>query len=207
MKISGKTRWAISLVLAATHILGTAEAAETITSMKTEKATFGGGCFWCTHAIFQRLDGVVSVSSGYAGGHTENPTYQDVCNGNTGHAEVIQVEYEPDKVSYGELIDLFWDAHDPTTLNRQGADIGTQYRSIILYHNDVQKETALKSRREAASRFDKKIVTEIVPMTRYYAGEEYHQDYFNSNRAQPYCSVVIEPKVKKLQKSGKIRKE
>src|SRR5204863_3783992 len=139
----------------------------------TELATLGGGCFWCTEAIFQMLPGVKSVASGYAGGSTENPTYKEVCTGKTGHAEVIQIEYDPKQVSYEKILDTFWEAHDPTTLNRQGADSGTQYRSIILYNSDAQKAVAEKSKAEAQKRFGKPIVTEIVPLKRFYKAEGY----------------------------------
>ena len=166
----------------------------------TELATYGGGCFWCVEAIFQRLQGVKSVASGYAGGKRENPTYEEVCAGTTGHAEVIQIEFDPGKISYEELLDVFWQAHDPTTLNRQGADVGTQYRSIILYHSDHQKEAAEKSKKAAASQFKNSIVTEIVPLTKFYKAERYHQNYFNNNPSAPYCTYVIRPKLDKLVK-------
>ena len=166
----------------------------------TELATYGGGCFWCVEAIFQRLDGVKSVASGYAGGQRDNPTYEEVCTGATGHAEVIQIEFDPARISYEDLLDVFWQAHDPTTLNRQGADKGTQYRSIILYHSDRQKEAAEKSKRNAAALFKDPIVTEIVPLTRFYKAEHYHQNYFNNNPSAPYCSYVIRPKLDKLLK-------
>jgi peptide-methionine (S)-S-oxide reductase len=170
---------------------------------QTETATLGGGCFWCTEAIFQMLPGVKSVASGYAGGIKENPTYKEVCSGNTGHAEVIQIEYDPKLVSYEKILDTFWDAHDPTTLNRQGADAGTQYRSIILYNNEAQKSAAEKSKAEAQKRFVKEIVTEIVPLKQFYKAEDYHQDYYRSNPSQPYCRAVIQPKVEKFEKKLK----
>lgn len=166
----------------------------------TELATYGGGCFWCVEAIFQRLDGVKSVVSGYAGGQRDNPTYEEVCTGATGHAEVIQIEFDPARISYEDLLDVFWQAHDPTTLNRQGADKGTQYRSIILYHSDRQKEAAEKSKKNAAALFKDPIVTEIVPLTHFYKAERYHQNYFNNNPSAPYCSYVIRPKLDKLLK-------
>jgi peptide-methionine (S)-S-oxide reductase len=166
----------------------------------TELATYGGGCFWCVEAIFQRLEGVKSVVSGYAGGKRDNPTYEEVCAGTTGHAEVIQIEFDPRKISYEDLLDVFWQAHDPTTLNRQGADVGTQYRSIILYHSDRQKEAAEKSKKAAASQFKNPIVTEIVPLTKFYKAERYHQNYFNNNPSAPYCTYVIRPKLDKLLK-------
>jgi peptide-methionine (S)-S-oxide reductase len=166
----------------------------------TEFATFGGGCFWCTEAIFQRLPGVKSVASGYAGGKTENPAYEEVSSGRTGHAEVIQVEFEPAKISFANLLEVFWHAHDPTTLNRQGADVGTQYRSIILYASEEQKKVAEKSKLTAASQFKDPVVTEIVPLKKFYKAERYHQNYFNNNPSAPYCSFVIRPKLDKVLK-------
>ena len=166
----------------------------------TEFATLGGGCFWCTEAIFQMLPGVKSVGSGYAGGTKENPTYKEVCTGVTGHAEVIQIEYDPKKVSYEKLLETFWEAHDPTTLNRQGHDTGTQYRSIILYGNEAQKAAAEKSKAEAQKRFTQPIVTEIVPLKKFYKAEDYHQDFYRSNPEQGYCRAVIRPKVEKFEK-------
>ena len=168
------------------------------TTNKTELATFGGGCFWCLEAVFERLDGVKSVTSGYAGGTKENPTYKEVCTGATGHAEVIQIEFDPQKISYEKLLEVFWEAHDPTTMNRQGADAGTQYRSVILYHNDAQKRAAEKSKELAQWRFPRPIVTEIIPLTKFFKAEEYHQDYFRKNPNAPYCAVVISPKLEKL---------
>jgi peptide-methionine (S)-S-oxide reductase len=169
----------------------------------TELATLGGGCFWCTEAVFQMLPGVKSVSSGYAGGTKENPAYKEVCAGNTGHAEVIQIEYDPKVVSYEKLLETFWEAHDPTTLNRQGNDSGTQYRSIILYSSEAQKLAAEKSKAEAQKALGKPIVTEIVPLTKFYKAEDYHQDYYRDNPNQPYCRVVIRPKVEKFEKKLK----
>ncbi|UCB44639.1 MAG: peptide-methionine (S)-S-oxide reductase MsrA [Spirochaetota bacterium] len=166
---------------------------------KTELATFGGGCFWCTEAVYEKIDGVVSVISGYAGGNKTNPSYEDVVTGKTGHAEVIQIEFDPDKISYDELLDLFWKAHDPTTLNRQGADIGTQYRSIILYHNNMQREAAESSLKRASPLFDRPIVTEVKPLDKFYPAEDYHQDYYENNPNAGYCRIVISPKLKKLE--------
>jgi len=163
-------------------------------------AVLGGGCFWCTEALYQMLPGVKGVVSGYAGGKTENPTYKDVCSGETGHAEVIQVEFDPKVVSYEKILDTFWQAHDPTTLNKQGADEGTQYRSIILYRSDAQKAAAEKSKAAAQQNFNKPIVTEIVPLTKFYKAEGYHQNYFRTHSDQPYCQVVIRPKVEKFEK-------
>ncbi len=168
-------------------------------SSSTETATLGGGCFWCTEAIFQMLPGVKSVASGYAGGTTENPTYKQVCSGTTGHAEVIQIEYDPTVVSYEKILETFWEAHDPTTLNRQGLDTGTQYRSIILYNSEAQRLAAIKSKAEAQKRFNQPIVTEIVPLKKFYKAEGYHQDYYRANPGQPYCRAVIQPKVEKFQ--------
>ena len=165
-------------------------------------ATFGSGCFWCTEAIFERLNGVVKVESGYSGGKVENPTYEEVCTGTTGHAEVTQITYDPSVISYDELLEVFWKTHDPTTLNRQGNDVGTQYRSVIFYHNEEQKELAEKYKAELdkSGVWDNPIVTEISPFTNFYPAEGYHQDYYENNPAQPYCSFVITPKVEKFEK-------
>lgn len=164
-----------------------------------QKATFGTGCFWCTEAIFERMEGVKSVSSGYSGGKVKNPTYEAVCSGTTGHAEVIQVEFDASVISYEKLLNTFWKAHDPTTLNRQGNDVGTQYRSVIFYHNDAQKVSAEKSKAAEAKEFRDPIVTEISPIQEFYPAENYHQDYFRLNGSAPYCSFVIRPKLQKLQ--------
>jgi peptide-methionine (S)-S-oxide reductase len=168
-------------------------------SNKIETATLGGGCFWCMDAVYERLPGVLSVTSGFAGGHTENPTYQEVCTETTGHAEVTQITFNPAKTSYDQLLKVFWQAHDPTTLNRQGADEGTQYRSIILYHDEKQKLLAEKSKLAAQENFRSPIVTEIVPFTKFYPAEDYHQGYYDANSSQPYCQVVITPKLEKLE--------
>jgi len=165
---------------------------------KSEYVTLGGGCFWCIEAVYERLDGILSVTSGYAGGNKENPSYEEVCTGHTGHAEVVQIEYDPEVITYEEILDIFWKAHDPTTLNRQGADIGTQYRSIILYHNEEQKRMAEKAKEKAQSYFDDPVVTEIVSLSAFYRAEDYHQDYYERNPYAGYCSVVIRPKLKKL---------
>ncbi|MDE3066606.1 MAG: peptide-methionine (S)-S-oxide reductase MsrA [Verrucomicrobiota bacterium] len=172
-----------------------------------EVATLGGGCFWCMEAVFGRLPGVLSVTSGFAGGHVPNPTYQEVCTGSTGHAEVIQIQFDPAKISYAKLLDVFWQAHDPTTLNRQGADEGTQYRSIILYHDERQKQIAEKSKAEAQKNFKHPIATEIVPFTRFYKAEAYHQEYYEHNSAAPYCQLVIAPKLEKLEKEKVIQEK
>jgi peptide-methionine (S)-S-oxide reductase len=180
------------------HDMNASDASKTTNA--TERATYGGGCFWCVEAIFQRLDGVKSVASGYAGGKTDNPTYKEICTGETGHAEVIQIEYDPKKISYQDLLDVFWQAHDPTTLNRQGADRGTQYRSIILYQDEGQKQLAEAAKKKAAGQFRDPIVTEIVPLTKFYKAEAYHQNYYNENQNAPYCQFVIRPKLDKLLK-------
>jgi peptide-methionine (S)-S-oxide reductase len=169
----------------------------------TEVATFGGGCFWCMEAEFQRIPGVKSVASGFAGGTTPNPSYEDVCTGETGHAEVAQIEFDPQKISYDKLLDYFWDAHDPTTPNQQGADVGTQYRSIILYNSPAQKAAAEKSMADAQKNFKKPIVTQIVPLQKFYKADAHHQNYYNNNPNAGYCLVVIKPKVEKFEKKLK----
>jgi peptide-methionine (S)-S-oxide reductase len=166
--------------------------------MKTEKATLGGGCFWCVEAVYERLPGILSVVSGYAGGETENPTYEDICTGKTGHAEVVQIEYDPAKISYEKIIDLFWDAHDPTTLNRQGNDVGTQYRSIILTASEDEARVARESKDRAQPKFNSPIATEIVPLEKFYPAEDYHQDFYRENPMHPYNMAVIRPKLEKL---------
>ena len=175
------------------------------TTNTTATATFGGGCFWCMEAIYERLPGVISVTSGFAGGQTPNPTYEQICSGNTGHAEVTQIKFDPAKISYEKLLDVFWQAHDPTTLNRQGADEGTQYRSIILYHNEAQKLAAEKSKAEAQKNFKHSIVTQIVPFTKFYKAGNYHQEYYDNNSNAAYCRIVIAPKLKKLEKEKVIQ--
>jgi len=169
-------------------------------SGQTETATFGGGCFWCTEAIFTSLKGVETVESGYSGGKTKNPTYQEVCTGETGHAEVIQITFDPKVISFRELLEVFWETHDPTTLNRQGADRGTQYRSAIFYHSPEQKEIAEKYKAELNKEnvFNGPIVTEITPFDKFYKAENYHQDYFANNKSQGYCQMVIVPKIEKF---------
>jgi peptide-methionine (S)-S-oxide reductase len=168
------------------------------TNVQTEVATLGGGCFWCLEAIFKTVNGVMSVTSGYAGGRTPRPTYQAVCTGTTGHAEVVQIRFNPALITYEGILRVFWDIHDPTTLNRQGNDVGTQYRSIILYQNEAQKKTAEASKAEAAKRFSARLVTEIVPLTAFYPAENYHQDYFAQHTDVPYCRMVIRPKLDKF---------
>ncbi len=163
-----------------------------------DEATFAAGCFWCVEAVFQRIDGVISVQAGYAGGTVANPTYEQVCTGTTGHAESIRIIYDPSKVTYRHLLDVFWACHDPTTLNRQGADEGTQYRSVIFYHNESQRREAEASKAEAQKDFADPIVTAIEPLKNFFAAEDYHQDYYAKNPHAPYCSLVIAPKLKKL---------
>ncbi|MEO9868853.1 peptide-methionine (S)-S-oxide reductase MsrA [Ekhidna sp.] len=167
-----------------------------------EKATFGSGCFWCIEAMFQRLKGVENVKSGYSGGETKSPTYKEVCSGESGHAEVIQFDFDPTIISYDELLEVFWKTHDPTTLNRQGNDVGTQYRSVIFYHNDAQKELALayKKKLDESDIWPDPIITEISPLDLFYPAEDDHDDYFNQNENQPYCAFIIAPKVAKLKK-------
>lgn len=165
----------------------------------TATAVFGGGCFWCMEAVFENLPGIVRITSGFAGGITPHPTYDQVCTGRTGHAEAIEITYNPAKVSYNQLLDLFWRAHDPTTLNRQGADSGTQYRSIILTTSPDQASEAETSKKKAQAQFPDPIVTEIKPLTDFYPAESYHQNYYQQNKDRnPYCQVVIAPKLKKL---------
>jgi peptide-methionine (S)-S-oxide reductase len=165
-----------------------------------EKATFGAGCFWCVEAIYERLEGVYNVESGYSGGHVTNPSYNQVVTGRTGHAEVIRFDFDPTVISFEQLLEVFWHTHDPTTLNRQGNDVGPQYRSAIFYHNEAQKEIALKSKSktDASGLWSNPIVTEISPLINYYVAEDYHQDYFENNPNAGYCSVVIAPKVRKF---------
>jgi peptide-methionine (S)-S-oxide reductase len=163
-----------------------------------EQATFAGGCFWCTEAVFQRLKGVERVTSGYTGGKRENPSYEQVSTGVTGHAESIQITFDPAVIPYERLLDIFWATHDPTSLNQQGADIGTQYRSMIVYHTDEQKKKALTSKEKAQKDYSEPIVTQIVPFEAFYPAEEYHQNFYNTNPVYPYCTVVINPKIQKL---------
>jgi peptide-methionine (S)-S-oxide reductase len=165
-----------------------------------EIAVLGGGCFWCLEAVFERVEGVVEVVSGYAGGSVANPTYEEVCSGNTGQAEVIRITYDPKLISYKELLDIFWLAHDPTTLNRQGSDVGTQYRSIILYNSEEQRKIALESKQSVREKLklSAPVVTEIVPLQAFYPAEKYHQNYYDENRGTSYCLFVIHPKLKKL---------
>ncbi|WP_454804002.1 peptide-methionine (S)-S-oxide reductase MsrA [Mucilaginibacter phyllosphaerae] len=179
--------------------------------MNIQKITFGNGCFWCTEAIFQHLKGVISVASGYAGGHTPNPTYMEICNGKTGHAEVIAVEYDADIISFDELLLVFFKTHNPTMLNRQGNDVGTQYRSAIFYHTDEQKQQAEAMVKKLTDErvFEKPIVTEITPMGEFYKADDHHQNYYNDNPMKPYCAFVIQPKLNKFVKefTDKIKPE
>ena len=163
-----------------------------------ETATFGGGCFWCIEAAFEELAGVETVTSGYAGGHTEDPTYEEVCTGNTGHAEVVQVEYDPDVIDYQELIEVFFTVHDPTQLNRQGPDVGTQYRSIVLYHDDTQRRIAEEFVDALDRVYDDDVVTELEPLETFYRAEEKHQNYFAKNPNDAYCTFHAQPKVEKV---------
>jgi peptide-methionine (S)-S-oxide reductase len=177
-----------------------AEKSGTVKKKKIETATFGGGCFWCMEAQFERIPGVKNVVSGFSGGHVPNPTYQMVCTGLTGHAEVIQIDFDPSVISFEKLLSFFWAAHDPTTLNSQGPDFGTQYRSIILYHSDEQKATAIKSYKEQMAHRNRRspIVTQLVPFVAFFPADEHHQDYFRNNPYSEYSQAIIEPKVRKL---------
>lgn len=173
--------------------------------VELEKITLGAGCFWCVEAVFQKLKGVKKVVSGYANGHVKNPTYKEVCTGQTGHAEVCELTYDPMEISFDEILEVFWKTHDPTTLNRQGADSGTQYRSGIYFHNETQREIAVKwkDRLNADKVFPNPIVTEIEPISTFYEAENYHQNYFNQNGYEPYCQIVIKPKIEKFEKTFK----
>ncbi len=169
---------------------------------RLEIATLGSGCFWCTEAFFLRVKGIESVVSGYSGGKVKNPTYKEVCSGLTGHAEVVQVKFDPSVITFGEVLEIFWNTHDPTTLNQQGADVGTQYRSVVFYHSDEQKKIAeaYKKQLDQSGIYKKPIVTEITPFSIFYPAEDYHQNYFELNPNQGYCQYVIRPKVEKFQK-------
>jgi peptide-methionine (S)-S-oxide reductase len=173
------------------------------TSKVLDSATFGNGCFWCTEAVFQQLKGVDTVVSGYSGGQIKNPTYKEVCSGLTGHAEVLRIYFNPKIISYTELLEVFWYTHDPTTLNRQGNDVGTQYRSVVFYHNDEQKKLAefYKKKLTDAKVYDQPIVTEISPIINFYPAEDYHQNYYNQHGSQPYCQFIIRPKLEKFKKA------
>ena len=193
------------LTVGAVYLSASAQPTNSMNTNKTEIADLGGGCFWCMEAVFERLPGVISITSGFAGGTTENPTYQQVCTETTGHAEVTEIVFDPAKISYNKLLEVFWQAHDPTTLNRQGADEGTSYRSIILYRDEKQRLEAEKSKLAAQADFKHPIVTEIVPLKKFYKAEDYHQEYYDNNSSQGYCRVVIAPKLEKLQKAKLIQ--
>ncbi len=173
-----------------------------MTGKEKAKATFGGGCFWCTEAFFDALEGVEKVESGYSGGHTDNPSYKEICTGLTGHAEVVQITYDPNVIEFVDLLEVFFATHDPTTLNRQGGDVGTQYRSVVFYHSQEQKETTemVIETLEKEKVFNNPVVTEVSAIGKFYEAENYHQDYFANNPKQPYCNVVINPKLKKFRK-------
>ncbi len=173
-----------------------------ITDSSVRTATFGAGCFWCTEAQFQQLEGVVKVESGYSGGFIDNPTYKQVCSGNTGHAEVTNIYYDPSKISFDELLAAFWVAHDPTQLNRQGNDVGTQYRSVVFYHDDEQRKKAEEYKRKLNEEkaYNDDVVTEISPFTKFYKAEDYHQNYYNQNGSESYCVFVVKPKLDKFKK-------
>ncbi len=180
--------------------------AQTKPASQHEFATFGGGCFWCMEAVFQHVPGVIHSVSGYSGGHTDNPSYGEVCEHGTGHAEVIQLEFDPAVISYEKVLEVFFESHDPTTLNRQGADEGDQYRSVIFYHNEQQQRAAGRAKLAAQAHYADPIVTEIVPLKKFWRAESYHQNYFANNPTEAYCALVIRPKVKKLQSKGVITK-
>lgn len=192
----------ILLIALLTILIMTNPGTASDTDRKTDTAVFGAGCFWCVEAIYQRVNGVLAVESGYAGGHVENPTYNQVISGKTGHAEVAKVTFDPDQISFEELLEVFWHTHDPTTLNRQGADVGTQYRSAVFYNSLQQKQIAEKSKKKTdeSGLWDDPIVTEISPLSNYSTAEDYHQNYFNNNPNAGYCSVVIAPKIAKFKK-------
>ena len=188
-------------------ILTMTQSSSATAASKTESATFGGGCFWCMEAVFQRVPGVIHSVSGYSGGKTESPTYEDICGHGTGHAEVIQVEFDPAVISYEKVLAVFFESHDPTTLNRQGADEGDQYRSVIFFHNEEQHKAAGRAKLAVQAHHEDPIVTEIVPLKKFWPAEAYHQDYFNQHPNQGYCAFVIKPKVSKLQGKGVINQD
>ena len=202
-----KRRFPLLAALAALLLMTPNSSSAAASGGQTETAVFGSGCFWCTEAVFEHVPGVKRVVSGYTGGHVPNPTYQQITQGDTGHAEVTRIEFDPAVVSFARLLEVFFESHDPTTLNRQGADEGPQYRSAIFYANDAQKAAAEAAKRAAQKDFDDPIVTEITPLGRFYEAEAYHQDYFKNNPGAGYCSFVIRPKVKKLQQKGTISTE
>lgn len=204
MRMQNKVLWAVILsALMGAFFTNPAQAQnlkKEAKNMSTEnqKIVLGAGCFWCVEAVYQRIPGVVKVRSGYAGGAVPNPTYEQVSGGKTGHAEVVEVEYDPTKTSLESILNVFWDAHNPTTLNRQGADIGTQYRSSIMYVSEEQKQIAQSSKAGAQKSYSDKVVTEIVPLETFYVAEDYHQNYYNQNKSAGYCRMVIKPKIDKL---------
>jgi peptide-methionine (S)-S-oxide reductase len=197
------TRRAVTAFLLLTSLMS----AQTAPAPKTETATLGAGCFWCVEAVFERLPGVKKVISGYTGGHVDNPTYKQICTGTTGHAEVTRIEFDPTVISFEKILEVFFEAHDPTTLNRQGADEGDQYRSAIFFASEEQKQTAIRAKAAAQKNWDDPIVTEITPLGKFYPAEDYHQNYFKNNPNQGYCTFVIKPKVKKLVEKGVIQAE
>ena len=197
------TRRAVICFLLLTSLMS----AQPAPAPKTETATLGAGCFWCVEAVFERLPGVTKVISGYTGGHVDNPTYKQICTGTTGHAEVTRIEFDPAVISFEKILEVFFEAHDPTTLNRQGADEGDQYRSAIFFASEAQKQTAVRAKAAAQKNWDDPIVTEITPLGKFYPAEDYHQNYFKNNPNQGYCSFVIKPKVKKLVEKGVIQAE
>lgn len=197
------TRRAVTVFLLLTSFMS----AQSAPAPKTETATLGAGCFWCVEAVFERLPGVKKVISGYTGGHVDNPTYKQICTGTTGHAEVTRIEFDPAVISFEKILEVFFEAHDPTTLNRQGADEGDQYRSAIFFAGEEQKQTAIRAKAAAQKNWDDPIVTEITPLGKFYPAEDYHQNYFKNNPNQGYCTFVIKPKVKKLVEKGVIQAE
>jgi peptide-methionine (S)-S-oxide reductase len=202
-----KNLFGILIAAGALNFSAVAQSTNLMSTNHIETAVLGGGCFWCMEAVYERLPGVLSVTSGYAGGHVVNPTYHQVCGGDTGHAEVTQIKFDAAKISFAQLLDVFWQAHDPTTLNRQGNDEGTQYRSVIFYADEKQKLVAEKSKLAAQANFFKPIVTEITPLTKFYPAEDYHQGYFDEHGHEPYCQLVIAPKIKKLEHKAVIKAE
>jgi len=200
-----KSAMCILLSAGALQCSALGEPTNSMSANKTEIADLGGGCFWCMEAVFERLPGVISVTSGFAGGTTDNPTYRQVCTETTGHAEVTEIVFDPARISYSRLLEVFWQAHDPTTLNRQGADEGTSYRSIILYRDEQQRREAEKSKLEAQKNFKNPIVTEVAPLRKFYPAEDYHQEYYDKHPNEGYCQVVIAPKLHKLEKAKVIQ--
>lgn len=205
-----KKLWSLAVLFSGLTVFGQNTRHDMDNKVSYEYATFGSGCFWCSEAVFEEVEGVKNVVSGYSGGKVINPSYREVCTGRTGHAEVVQIKFDPGVVSYQELLNIFFKIHDPTSLNRQGADIGTQYRSVIFYHSDEQKTLARQTiqKLDESGKYDKKIVTQVVPFEHFYMAEEYHQDYYRKNPEYGYCSVVISPKLRKFRQdfSEKLKK-